>query len=483
MNLSDNLEENFNRFNTDFVDCSDFLIRKAKVGDKELFFAACDGLIDSLQLSQMVVSPILKSEKVDIDSIKKSITNSVELNEAKTFADCYYYIMSGFAVAVVDGENKALAFGIQNLPSRSVDEPSNEQSTKAPKEAFVEVLNTNKALLRKRLKTPHLKLKQIKLASCAPAPCVIAYMDDRADNELVSQITDSIQGSNLNVLTDFGTLIPFIDTSVNSMFSAVSSTERPDIIISKLLEGRVAILVEGSSIALYTPSLFSDNFQTPDDYDTPPFYSGFIRILRYFSFVLSVFLPGGYVAIGTFHQELIPTSMLFTVVREEITTPYSLMTEALMLLVLYEIMREAGLRLPKAVGHAVSIIGGIVIGETTVSAGLIGAPMLVVIALTAISSYVVSSLYESVSVLRFFFILIGGFTGMYGIILAASVLCMNICAINPYGVPYSSPISPLDKKSLADLFYRQSWLKLSKRKVRINNLRGANIDVRVGNEK
>ena len=198
---------------------------------------------------------------------------------------------------------------------------------------------------------------------------------------------------------------------------------------------------------------------------------------------MSIFLPGVYVAIGTFHQELIPTSMLFTIAKEEITTPYSLMTEALMLLVLYEIMREAGLRLPKAVGHAVSIIGGIVIGETTVSAGLIGAPMLVVIALTAISSYVVSSLYESVSVLRFVFILIGGLTGMYGIILGGAVLCVNICAVNPYGVPYSSPISPLDKNSLDDLFYRRSWLKLSKRKVRINNLRGAFVDVKIGKEK
>lgn len=483
MNLSKSLEENYNHIKTDFVDCSDFLIRKAKTGNREFLIMVCDGLIDSLQLSQMVVSPILRCDEIDIDTIKKSITNSVELNEAETFADCYYYVMSGFAVVLVDGEDKALAFGVQSPPARSVDVPSNEQSTKAPKEAFVEVLNTNKALLRKRLKTPHLKLKQIKLASSAPMPCVIAYMDDRADKELVSQITLALQRSNLNTLTDFGTLVPFIDTNMNSMFSDVSSTERPDIIISKLIEGRVAVLVEGSPIALYTPSLFSDNFQSPDDYDTPPFYSGFIRLLRYFSFVLSIFLPGVYVAIGTFHQELIPTSMLYTIAREETTTPYSLMTEALMLLILYEIMREAGLRLQKAVGHAVSIIGGIVIGETTVSAGLIGAPMLVVIALTAISSYVVSSLYESVSVLRFFFILIGGLTGMYGIILAAAVLCMNICAINPYGVPYCAPISPFDKKSLADLFYRQSWLKLSKRKVRINNLRGAEIDVKIGNKR
>ena len=171
-----------------------------------------------------------------------------------------------------------------------------------------------------------------------------------------------------------------------------------------------------------------------------------------------------------------PTSLLFTIASEEINTPFSLMTEALMILVLYEIMREAGLRLPKTIGHAISIIGGIIIGETTVTAGLIGAPMLVVIATTAISSYVVYPLYESVSVLRFLFIIIGGLTGMYGIILGAGVLFINICSVNPYGVPLSSPISPLDKHSLGDIFYRESWKRLSQRKVRISELRGANID-------
>ena len=141
MNLSKSLQENYNRIKADFVDCSDFLIRKAKTGNREFLIMVCDGLIDSLQLSQMVVSPILRCDEIDIDTIKKSITNSVELNEAETFADCYYYVMSGFAVVLVDGEDKALAFGVQSLPARSVDVPSNEQSTKAPKEAFVEVLN------------------------------------------------------------------------------------------------------------------------------------------------------------------------------------------------------------------------------------------------------------------------------------------------------------------------------------------------------
>lgn len=152
------------------------------------------------------------------------------------------------------------------------------------------------------------------------------------------------------------------------------------------------------------------------------------------------------------------------------------MTEAVLLLVLYEIMREAGLRLPKSIGHAVSIIGGIVIGETTVTAGIIGAPMLVIIATTAISSYVVYSLYDSVSVLRFLFILVGGFTGMYGIVLGAGIIFLNICTLNPFGVAYSSPISPLDKHSVGDIFYRETWLRLARRRVRVGDLRGADID-------
>jgi spore germination protein KA len=227
---------------------------------------------------------------------------------------------------------------------------------------------------------------------------------------------------------------------------------------------------------MYTPYLFSDNFSSLDDYDNPTFYSSFIRLLKYFSFILSLFLPGIYVAIGTFHQEVIPTTLLYVVAASESTTPFPLVVEAIFIHILYEIMREAGLRLPKTIGHAVSIIGAIVIGEATVSAGLIGAPMLVVVAVTAIASYVVYPLYESVAVLRIVFIVIGGTMGIYGIMLGAGMLFVNICALNAYGVPYSAPLSPLTKNSIGDTILRESWLKLSKRKVRVSELEGSAID-------
>lgn len=481
-NLYPDYDSNKKRFKDDFKDCSDFLLREAVICGEKGFFCAMDGLINSLQLSQMVTSPILE-RKLEfnnnndlLNQIKLSVVNSVELNEATTFQDCYYFLMSGFCVFVLDGCNRALVFGIQGWARRSVDEPSNESNVKGAKECFIEALNDNKALLRKRLKTHHLKFKQIKLGTAANTPVVIAYIDNRADEELVREVEHRLKAANFNTVVDYGELVPFVDTDIKSFFSCVGNTERPDTAVSKLLEGRVIIMVEGTPFVIYLPYLFSDNFQSVDDYDSPPFHSGFIRALKYFSFLISIFLPGIYVGVGTFHQELIPTNLLYTIASEEITTPFSLMTEAIMLLILYEIMREAGIRLPKAIGHAVSIIGGIIIGETTVTAGIIGAPMLVVIAMTAISSYVVYPLYESVSVLRFIFILLGGMFGVYGIIFGAGIIYINICSLDPFGVPLSSPISPLDKHSLGDIFYRETWLKLSKRKVRVNKLRGADID-------
>ena len=479
-------DKNKSKFEDDFKDCSDFLLREAITCSQRCFFCVMDGLIDSLQLSQMIMSPILSKQYekgVEFETnnelmelLKLRAVNSLELKEAKSFEDCYYYLMSGFCVFILADCKRALVFGIQGWARRSVEEPTNESNVKGAKECFIEAVNDNKALIRKRLKTHHLKFKQIKLGSAADTPVGIAYVDNRADSVLVKAVEERLKAADFDTVVDYGELVPFINTDIKSFFSCVGNTERPDVAVSKLLEGRVVVMVEGSPFAIYLPYLFSDNFQSVDDYDNPPFYSSFIRILKYFSFVISIFLPSIYVAIGTFHQELIPTNLLFTIASEEITTPFSLMTEAIMLLLLYEIMREAGLRLPKTIGHAVSIIGGIIIGESTVSAGLIGAPMLVVIAMTAISSYVVYSLYESVAVLRFVFIIVGGLFGMYGIVLGAGLVFVNICALNPFGIPMSSPISPLDKKSLGDIFYRENWKKLSKRKVRVSNFRGVDVD-------
>lgn len=480
--LYSDYELNLLTFKDDFKDSSDFLIKELCVGNKRLFVSCMDGLVNSLSVSQMIVEPIFSVKNIPDDSkeyldmLKKSIVHCPEQKSIDTFDDAYYYLMSGFAVVVVEDCRHALAFGVQGWNKRTTDEPSNENNVKGARECFVESVNDNKALLRKRLKTYHLKQKQINLGTSAKTPVIICYIDDRADKGLVSQIEKRLKQEHFNSVLDYGELLPFIDTDISSLFSCVGTTERPDVLASKLLEGRVAVMVEGTPFVMYTPYLFSDNFSSLDDYDNPPFYSSFMRILKYGAFIISVFLPGMFVAVGTFHQELIPSNMLFLIASNEVTTPFSLMAEAVFVHLLYEIMREAGLRLPKNIGHAISIIGAIIIGDAAVSAGIIGAPMLIVIAATAISSYVIYPLYERLTVIRIGFIILGGVFGIYGIMLGAAMMFCNICAINPFGVAYSSPLSPLTEKTLVDVLVRGSWKKLAKRRVRVSDFVGATLD-------
>lgn len=469
--LSRDYEVNRNVLRADFTDCSDFLMRELMVGSLRVMVCVMDGLVDTLQLAKTVTTPLMvmateaAMPEETFEQLKTKVIAAPEMNEADTFEDCRFYLMSGFAAVIIEGCAKALAIGVQGWNRRTTEEPSNESNVKGAKECFVETLNDNKALLRKRLKTPHLKLKQLSLGTVMPTPVVLAYLDNVADEQLVKTIEQRLQAAPLPAVQDYGSLEPFLSVGVRSLFSATGNTERPDVFASKLLEGRVGVITEGTPFALYTPYLFTDNFSSLDDYDNPPFYASFIRLLKYFSFLLSVLLPALYVAVGTFHIEVIPTALLYIVASSEATTPFSLMMEAVVVHLLYEIMREGGLRLPKSIGHAVSIIGAIVIGEAMVSAGLIGEPMLVVVALTALASYVVYPLYESVALLRLLLIIVAGLTGIYGLTLAVAVLLMNIGALEAGGVPYLLPLSPLRGKSLGDTLWRQSWKTLAKRPV------------------
>lgn len=476
------VKDNMDKLNSDYKDCSDFLLRECIVGGRNCIVCVLDGMINSLQLSQMIMSPLLnyKFETDEPDdlfkTIKLRVVNSLEMSEAETFDDVYFYLSSGFAAVFIDGVSKCLVMGIQGFEKRKMGEPTNEADIKGAKECFTETLNDNKATLHRRIKSPKLKMKQFKIGLDVKTSVVVCYIESVADMRLVADVENRILSAPVDDLCDYGELAAFLESGVKSLFTAVGNTERPDTLCSKLNEGRVAVLVDGSPYAVYVPYLFTDSFSTVDDYNNRPFYATFNRLLKYFSFVISVILPGFYVAVGTYHQELLPSSLMYTIAAAETSTPFSLMQEAVMVLILYEIMREAGLRLPKTIGHAVSIIGALVIGDAVVNAGLVGAPMLVVVAVTAIASYVIYPLYESISVLRILFILLGGFTGIYGVILGVCMLCVNITAIDPYGVPYSSPISPLNKKSMVDIFYRADWKKLLKRNIRVQNLRGADLN-------
>ena len=235
----------------------------------------------------------------------------------------------------------------------------------------------------------------------------------------------------------------------------------------------MGILVDGTPFALVVPYLFIESFQTMDDYTQKPYYATFIRFVRLAAYLITVFLPGAYVAIASFSPEMLPSALILNLAAAEQTAPFSLMVECLLIHFMYEILREAGLRLPRPIGHAIGVVGGLVIGDITVNAGLVGAPMVLVVALSGLCSFVVPAMYEKTVVLRFLYIIAGGIFGLFGLFLAAAAVIVKMCSLNTYGVPYMSPLSPFTPRARRDMLIRTGWKQLAKGDVSLESLNGS----------
>lgn len=462
---------------------SDFNVRELTIKKVKVAMIVSEGMVNLKALGTMMLDKI-SLEKFDDNITNEDIynyfhtktMNTDDLKDSYDLDEVFKYLMSGFVVFLIDGIDKAIVMGAQGFSFRSISEPSGEVNEKGSREGFTEPLRINMTMIKRRIKDPRLKLEIMTVGSVSKTDICLAYMTNAVSKKLLSEIRHKLTQNNLEVVLTSGYLQPFLESQTATLFSDVGFTERPDTLCAKIQEGRVAIVIDGTPFALIVPYLFTENFQTIDDYSHKPYYATFIRLIKYISFIVSILLPGVYVAVGTFHPELFPDSLLFNIASAQETTPFPLVLEALIIHFMYEIMREAGLRLPRAVGHAVSIVGALVIGDASVSAGLIGSPMILVVALTAISSFVVPSLHEAISVLRFAFIIIGGTLGLYGIALGSAIVLTNACALQAFGVPYLTSIAPFSIFSMRDVFVRRTFKVLQKQTMNIRDLNGVNID-------
>ena len=468
---------------------ADVMIRELELHGQRIALISCSAMINDLNAYQLVVSPLTQLSEEEtrtpeqiFDFIHTQSMLSMELTDVFEFELVFVYIMSGFMVVLIDGIPEAVALGLQGFKYRGVSEPSSDVNQHGSQEAFTEVAVVNGSMLRRRMKTPSLRLEQLRIGKKSNTIVFVAYLSDRADPQLVQDIKRRLSEVENDVILAAAYLRPFLESGKKTIFSTVSTTERPDTLCAKIAEGRVAILVDGTPFALVTPTLFIENFQNLDDYCTKPYFATFIRIVKYLAFFITVFLPGVYIAFVNFTPEIIPSSLLYNITANQSIMPFSIMIEAIIINFIYEIMREAGIRMPQSVGHAVSIVGSLVVGQAAVSAGLISAPMIMMVALTAISSYVIPSIYEACSFLRLLFILLGGFFGLLGIAVGSIFVLVNITSLNSFGVPYLATISPFSLKAMRDVIYRASWTKLQKRAAKVQNLDGAHVIERDADE-
>lgn len=480
--LQKNLMENMVKIRAFSQNTSDLLDRQIEVSGVKVGILMCEGMINLQMFTQIMVRPLSEVSIPNADGeavahwVSKNTVFSGDQKEFFTYDELFTFLMAGFVVLLIDGVDRGIACGMQGFNFRSVSEPSTEMNITGSREGFVEPVRINQTMIRRRIRSPSLKFEMYPVGQKSRTDICLVYLTDTADPKLVQAVREKLSNLSSDIVLSQGYLSPYLEGNPKSPFSSVGTTERPDTLCAKINEGRIGILVDGTPFALIVPYLFSEHFQSMDDYSYRPYYGSFIRLLKYFAFFLSVFLPGLYVAITVFSPQMLPDSLLFNIAASEQQTPFSMMTEAFIIHLIYEIMREAGLRLPRPVGHAVSIIGALVIGDAAVQAGIIGSSMVMVVALTALSSFVVPSLYEPAAVLKFVFIIVGGTWGLFGISVGFVLLLCNLCALESFGIPIMAPTSPWSAADLRDNFWRSSWKKLGKLRLHVQNLPGSRLN-------
>ena len=457
-----------------FGNSFDLMFREIECGKITYLAAFLDGMCDRLFLSQSVIKPI--SQPLDcepneaMDILYNILYEGIERDMVSTLEEAVQHLIAGSLVLFADECRKCVCFNAPIFAKRAISEPLSEQQEKGSREGFGDFFKDNITLLRRRLRTPNLHVEKHTAGTQSNTFICLCYLADRTDEKLLEEVRAKLAEVDVQAILGAGYLRPFLEGKTHSLFSGVGVTERPDTFAAKLIEGRIGLIVDGIPFALFVPQFFTDHFHSLDDYLTRPYYTVLLRGLRICAFFCGTMLPGLFVAICIYHPEILPTAVMFDIAVSVSQTPFPLAAEALLILFIYEIVREAGLRMPKMVGHAVSIVGALVIGDAAVTAGLIAVPMLIIVALTAIASATLSGIHEPMAVLRFLFILLGGLTGLFGIMLLAGTVCVGICSIEPYSIPYSAGFSPYVPKAWKDILFTRNHANKENRKWRMKNL-------------
>lgn len=478
--LCKNLNENIESIKRILGGSSDLLTNPVKISGISCAVICFEGMTSGYDAELTVIHPLIglggfSSGQALFDHISQKMVLSVDSGEQNLFGNIIRLLMSGFVILLIEGVDKALFFGIQGYESRGVSEPSSEGNIRGSHEGFTEKVRTNMSMIRRRLKSPQLRFKLFPVSRRSQTDVIICFMADRVPTALVKSIEEKLKKLPLETVLGSGYVSPFLDSGSPSLFSGITLTERPDVMCAKLLEGRVGVIIDGTPFALVLPCMFTEHFQTLDDYNFRPFYAVLLRYVRYIAFFLAVFLPGLYVGVALFHPEMISSRLLFNLAAAEEAAPLHLMAEAVIILVFYEIIREAGVRLPKSVGGAVSIVGGLIIGDAAVNAGIISNPVLLACAISVTASFVIPSLDQQVTVFRLAAVIAGGLAGIFGISLLSALMLANVCAAECYGLPIMAPLSPFSPKAMGDTAIRLGFRRMGRRGFTIESLEGAYI--------
>ena len=398
--------------------------------------------------------------KITAEEIRKKYVFVAESRVSSDTAEAIDALLDGDAVLFFDEVESYILLNVRKYDKRSVDEPPLSTVTYGPREGFIEDLKTNLCLLERRIRSPRLAIEKLKIGSVTKTDVAVAYINGIASRELVKRVMRRLESVEADGVMDVQYLQPYLEERPYSVFNQVGRAEKPDIVAAKLLEGRIAVFVNGTPMALTVPYLFMESVQSSADYYQRYLYASFLRILRLITLGFAILLPGIYIALQKFHLSIIPLRFMMTVITALSGIPFRATTEMLFVILLFEIIRETGIRMPKAVGMAMSIVGALVLGETAVRAGIVSSPAVMIVALSSLALYTAPDEVASTTLLRVIFTLLGGLGGIYLLLVGAIYLVQYMVGINGLGAPYLAPFAPLVKNDMKDALVRSNFLDL-----------------------
>lgn len=467
------LDSNINHVKSMLGNSSDLVVRMIKLGQKNplnVCLMYTEGLIDTPSLQDLIDSLLFKinpstiesqlqGNETLINSFRDTVINLGDISEVKDFNTLTTNILSGHVAVLLENQSQAITVSIPGFEKRSVEEPQSATLIKGPRDGFTETITVNTALLRRRIKSSNLWIESKEIGRITKTKVMVAYIKGIANDDVIKEVHKRLDGINIDAVLESGYIEELIQDETFTPFPTIFSTERPDSVAGKLVEGRVAILVDGSPFVLVVPSLIVEFFQASEDYYLRADIATLVRFLRFFCFFIALLAPSLYIAILTYHHEMLPTTLLIGIAAQREGVPFPAFLEALMMEVAFEILREAGVRMPRAVGQAMSIVGALVLGQAAIQAGLVSPVMVIVVAITAIANFCFPAinLAAAIRMLRFGMMILAAMFGLIGIMFGLILLCIHVSTLRSFGIPYTTPAAPFILQDQKDVFFRFPW--------------------------
>jgi len=448
-------------------DNSDVIFRIFNVGEWKASLVYIDGMADKLLLDHYVLEPLMLCSKGigDVEQIKDKILAVTDMHEVKKLSEGVNFALSGDTLMFIDELNCAYVIATRFWPARGIGDPSSETVIRGARDGLAETIRFNTALIRRRIRDTRLRVKAKIIGTRSKTDVVIMYIEDIVNKEVLKELEDRIDKINIDVVFDSAYIEQLIEDNKYSPFPQIQSTERPDVVAAALYEGRVALLVDNSPFAIIVPTTLANLFQSPDDYYQRWMHGSMIRFIRMLSIIISLTAPALYVAITSFHADIIPTRLAYSIAASREGVPFPAFIEALIMELFLALLMEAVVRLPRPIGATIGIVGGLVIGQSAVSAGIVSPLMIIIVAITAITTFVTPN-YEVTTafrLVRILLIITSAIVGLYGIVIGLIILLIHLVRIKSFGVPYLAPAVDTKMSDLKDMYIRAPISKLKQR--------------------